>query len=827
MRQRCFTLLHHMPKHFMKTFLSTLFCIFFSIAVSARNTSQDLTIQGKVIDSVTNKPIGFVTVALQNSKTHAAIRTSFTKDDGSFSFAVQSSDSYELVLVFVGYNNKTIPVNGTGTVSDVGKVLLAPSSKQLKEVAITSVKPLVKQEIDRISYDVQADPETKTQNVLDMMRKVPLLTVDANDNIQLKGSGNYKILINGKPSSMVAHNPSDVFKAMPASSIQKIEVITTPPAKYDAEGLAGIINIITNKKVDQGYNGSVNLRDNSLYGPGGGLSLTVKQGKLGLFMYSGIGDQIKRHSTSENTLQTFGQFPSNLTQSSANVNNGRFIYTSEEISYEIDSLNLLTATFDYNNGKFNSGNNRFSQTFDPSNVLTQSYRQSTTGLSEWRGIDLGVNYQIGFKRNKDQLLTLSYKYSRSPNDDNNTVSVFDRYNYVNPSLLQQNNTGTTEQTFQLDYVHPLKKINIEGGLKAIVRNNTSDFENKTLDTLTNEYINNPVNNNNFNYRQDVYSFYNTYQLNLKDWGFKGGVRVEATTVNANFITEGMPLKQDYVNVIPSISVQRKFKNGTSINFGFTNRIQRPDISQLNPYVDSLNTKFISTGNPNLRPVLNHSFELNYSKFSKGTLNIGLTYSFANNTIQSVTRLIDTVTYTTYQNIGSDKNLGGNISVSYPITKKLNLNINARLSYIWLKGYYNGQLYTNSGIQGYTFAYAGYKITDTWRVGMNAGFYTPNVLLQGKSNANVFTSISSSKDVLKKKASIFFNINNPYSKYRTFRSDTRGADFYQTNVSQNPYRSFNIGFNYRFGKLKSDIKKNQRGINNDDLKGGNKSGTATQ
>lgn len=810
----------------MKTFLTAIFTCLLSTFVLAQTAVQpNITIKGTVIDSATKAPISFVTVTLQDAATKQAIKSGLTQDNGSFSISAPEGKTHQVTFVFIGYANKTVQLTGTGKEINVGKVALFATSKQLQDVSITAVKPLVKQEIDRISYDVQADPETKTQNVLDMLRKVPLVTVDASDNIQLKGSGNYKILINGKPSSLIAHNPSDVFKSMPASSIQKIEVITTPPAKYDAEGLTGIINIITNKKVDQGYNGNINLRENTIYGPGGGLSLTVKQGKFGLSMYSGASDRTKTTVTSQNTLQTFDDqknLLSNLAQSSSNATTGRFLYTSEEFSYEIDTLNLLTASLDLNGAHFNSLGNSISQTFGGNGGLTQSYLQNNTSHTRWSGLDAGINYQLGFKSNKDRLLTMSYKYDKSPNSNDNLIDVLNRYNYAVPSLHQTNATGTREQTFQVDYVHPLKKINIEGGLKAILRKNYSDFETADLDTVNHVYVNDPRSDNTYNYRQNVYSFYNTYQLNLKDWGFKAGLRIENTDVNANFVTEGTPLAQNYTNVIPSVSIQRKFK-GWSVNFGFTNRIQRPDISQVNPFVDSLNSKFISTGNPNLRPVLSHAFELNYSKFSNGYINLGISYSFANNTIQNVTKLLDTVTYTTYQNVGSDKNLGAHISFNYPITKKLNLNINGNFSYIFLRGYINGQLYSNEGFQGYTFAYAGYKISDTWRAGINGGFYSANVLLQGKSSAYVFTSISTSKDILKKKGSIFINVSNPYARYKTNRSTTTDVNFYRTSASEFPYRSLNIGFSYRFGKLKAEIKKNKRGIENDDIKGGNKGG----
>ncbi|MDP9081144.1 MAG: TonB-dependent receptor [Bacteroidota bacterium] len=802
----------------MKHFLLIALCCFLSIAALAQTTPKSLTVKGTAIDSVTNKPLGYVTVALQDAVTKKSVRGGLTKDDGTFELKAEQGKAYQLTLASVGYRSKVVKVTGRSEEINVGNIILLPAKNQLKEISITAVRPIVKQEIDRISYDVQADPETKTQNVLDMLRKVPLITVDASDNIQLKGEANYKILINGKPSSLVAHNPSDVFKSMPASSIQKIEVITTPPAKYDAEGLSGIINIITNKKIDQGYNGSINMRYNSLYGPGAGLQLTVKQGKLGISNYTGYGDQIKRHSSSRSTRQTYGDSATYLSQASTNVNSGRYIYTSTEISYEIDSLNLITAGIDYNNGHNNGENDQFSQQYNHNNVLNQSYRLSNMSTSIYKGFDFGINYQLGFKHNKDRLLTLSYKYSKQPNNNNTTNTITDRFDYDQPSYLQRNDARTQEQTIQADYIHPLKKITIEGGLKAILRNSSSNFGNSNFIDSTQTYVLDPNSTNNFKYNQDIYSLYNTYQYNLNNWGVKAGFRIETTDVNADFISQSSNVDRSYSNFVPSVSIQRKLKNSASFTFGFTNRIQRPDIGELNPFIDRSNPKYISMGNPNLKPVLNHTFELNYSKFAKGSFNLGMSYSFSNNAIQSVSKLVDTVTTTQNENIGSNRNLGFNISMSYPITKKLNLNINTRIAQIWLKGYFDNQLYSNKGVQGNVFGYAGYRITDTWRAGVNAGFSSPYVSLQGKSSSYVFTSVSTSKDILNKKGSIFFNVNNPLTKDRKGSSYTRDPNFYQTSNYDSPFRSFNVGFNYRFGKLKAEIKKNQRGINNDDVKG---------
>ena len=397
----------------MKKLLLLAFC-FFSISIAlAQAPPATLTVKGIVIDSATNKPLGYVTVALQDGKTLQSVKGGLTKDDGSFELKSTLGKPYLLTFASVGYKNKSIKVSGADAEVNVGKILLNVSNNQLGEVSVTAVKPVMKREVDRISYDVQADPESKAITALDMMRKVPLLTVDGEDNIKLKGSGNYKILINGKESALVAKSPSDVLRAMPASNIEKIEVITTPPAKYDAEGLAGIINIITKKNADQGYNATINGRYNSIWGPGLNLSGSVKQGKFGLSTFIGFN---RRNSftagTANSQVFTDGQ---SVNQNGSSTNSGHNFYEYTELSYEIDSLNLLTGAFGTYKGRENMGSDLFSNTLNADESIAQQYRQLASGYNAWQGYDISLNYQLGFKHHKDELLTLSYKYNYSPN----------------------------------------------------------------------------------------------------------------------------------------------------------------------------------------------------------------------------------------------------------------------------------------------------------------------------------------------------------------------------------------------------------------------------
>ena len=230
----------------MKTLsLIALLCLILSSSWAQSNNGS-FHLNGTVVDSVSGKPLAYATIVLQNSKTKSPVKNFISKDDGSFELTGVDSLDYLLIFAFTGYDNKTISIS-RGQSAVLGLISMKLSDKQLNEVSVVAVKPVIKRDLDGIKYDVSADPEAPGLSVLDMMHKVPLLSVDASDNIKLKGKGNFKILINGKESALMAKNPSDVLRSMPATNIERIEVITTPPAKYDAEGLAGIINIITKR----------------------------------------------------------------------------------------------------------------------------------------------------------------------------------------------------------------------------------------------------------------------------------------------------------------------------------------------------------------------------------------------------------------------------------------------------------------------------------------------------------------------------------------------------------------------------------------------------
>lgn len=798
----------------MKSLLKKIFTLAL-VAISFNLLAQvpaTYSLGGKVADAATKQPMAYTTVILKTDK-DAVVKQMVTKTDGSFAFTGIQRLKYNVVLVNVGYQNKTITVDvadASKPDKDLGVIGMEVLVGNLKEVAIKADKPIIKQEIDRLSYDLQADPESKVSNVLEMMRKVPFISIDANENILLKGNSSYKIFINGKPSGMVDRDPKSILRSMPASTILRIEVITTPPAKYDAEGLGGIINIITNKITGSGYNGTVNLNGRYPAGPGLGTTFNFKEGKLGVSTFGGASFNNTPQTESLNTRATTGSAPTNLVQRGTTKAEGKSAYFGTEISYEIDSLSLLTAQFNISGSRSNGD---ILQNSVLSGGVLQGYDLANTSTGSGKSIDASLNYQLGFKRDKAKLLTLSYRYMNYNSDNTNTQLLTNRINYIMPDLLQENNTKTIEQTLQVDYVRGFKKWLVEAGVKGILRNNASDFKYTAINGPGSASL------NNYDGDQNILAAYNTWQYTGKKWGIKAGMRIEQTFTDANFVSTATNVHQNYLNVVPSLSMNWTLNKTSSLNLGYTQRLRRPNVNKLNPFVDRSNPNFLITGNPELRRTIINSAQLSYRTSKKAILTLSVTYDFVNSMELPIATLdpVTQVTTTTYKNMGNIRAYGSSANVNYPITKQWNFSTNANVQYFTMQGEVAGVMQRNQIWVISSSSTLAYTFNSGWRVsgGVDVTGRNPTGL-QGYSNGFVTTGLSVNKPLIKNKLTFSAAVRNPFTKYRYNITQTNGNDFTQLSTGQLYFRSFTTSVNYNFGKLKDAIKKNKRGINNDDV-----------
>jgi hypothetical protein len=784
------------------------------ITAFARQQPDSSRIIGTVYDAGLRKPVRGASISTSHGLT-------ISLPDGNFSIRLVRPVDDVLTITAQGYTPVSVQIRQTdfkAGLLTLDTLFISTESKQLKGIEVTAQKALITQETDRIVYNVQADPEHNVQNMLDMLRKVPLISVTAEDQILLKGNSSYRVLLNGRTSSLMVRNPRDVLKMMPAGMVEKIEIITRPPARYDSEGLSGVINIVTTKRIGAGYIGNVNANLGRL-NSGLGAQISAKVSKVSI---SGMVNSFWERTplTSFNsTLNSISGDKYRLEQDGKSRYNGNVRIANISVSYELDSLNLISVSGGLNKADNKRTVTQLSDYFSDYQEPDQSFFLNKASKLDNSGKDLQVNYQMGFKRDKNQLLTASYSYMQSSSKSNTLNLISERVKYDNPDLRQDNLEGITENTYQLDYVHPLKIVDIEGGAKLINRDNYSDFSSSTRQGNTENFEHDKSASNTFDYGQQIYSVYNSYLFKVKNWGISGGMRIEHTVIDADFVSNNTSLQLDYTNFIPTVSVMRKFRNMTSIDAGYYKRIQRPAIMQLNPFTDKSDPTFYFSGNPDLQPVLNHNISIGYSNYNKGYLNAGVNYSFASNTIQRVIELgADSISRSSYQNIGKDKNISFNISLNKALTKRLNLNINGIASYVWIQGTVNNATYENNGTQGNAYFYLSYRFDNGWRASANAGFYSPTIILQGTSNAYLYSSASVTKPILHNKVTLAASVSNPFQRYRISRNDIETPESQQRFKYYNYARNFNFSVSYNFGKLEqSSLKRSKRKIKNDDIK----------
>jgi len=670
-----------------------------------------------------------------------------------------------------------------------------------------------------------------------MLKKVPMVTVDGEDKIQLKGSSNYKIYLNGKPSTLLSgDNAGDALKSMPANSVKNIEVITEPGAKYDAEGVGGIINIITSRNALDGYTGTIRADASALGRFGGGANASIKAGKFGLTGNYNYRYNNNPWTESESYRDTNGEEEESLTELGKRKYKGPFQFGSLEASYEIDTLNLLTLGANLFNGNMSNKSENDVTLLNPLNPdRDYSYHRFADGEGTFGSTDINLDYQRSTKK-KDELLTISYKFSHAPDGSKSTTRLSDVVNYPYASLFPQKNDNdayTDEHTGQIDYTTPLfKGHTLEAGVKYILRQNISDAKVHILDEETQQWNLNQAMSTDFDHTQNIYAGYAGYAIKHNKFGYKAGIRAEGTNVDVEFKEKPeQNFKTDYFDVVPNATVSYMMSMTQQIRLGYNMRIQRPSIWYLNPYVNQSNPEYISYGNPYLDSEKSHNVNLNYSLFSqKFNLNFNGYYAFVNNAIEGYTFVDDKGIYnSTYDNIGKRQNIGFYLYARWNPIPLFNITVNGGAGYVEYEA--KSRNLKNDGVRGNIYSNAQLNLPKDFRFNVYGGYYSARIMLQGKGGSQYFTGVNLSKDFLKKKLTVTLSANSPFWKTMKYESTTEDENFKQRNVNYWHSRDFSIRVSYTFGNLKQQIKKVRRGISNDDSKsgeggsgGGNSGGT---
>ncbi|MBC3540716.1 TonB-dependent receptor domain-containing protein [Rufibacter sediminis] len=803
-------------------FLLGFLCLYFS-GWAQNNASKTTEASGKgagkitgtVLDSVSGKPVAFATVALAQMGGNPSKDGTLTDDQGRFTFSPIPVGEYQVTVSFIGYQTKNIrPVKVIAGEPEVkiGRVTLSPAENKLKEVTVVGQKPLVEDKIDRLVYNADQDITNVGGNASDVLRKVPSLSVDVDGNVQLRGSSNVRVLINNKASTMLATNLADALRQIPSDQIKSVEVITSPSAKYDAEGSAGIINIITKRNSLPGLTGSIGAtagtQNSSVFS-----NLSMQRGKMGVtlnlngFRYSvpkGYGLYRVEHAEGEDVITR---------QTGDGRVHGGGASAELGLTYDPDSLNLFSVGLKMNTGRYQGSSAQETTTTQPGPF------PYIRNASKFQFIPLGadVNLEYTHVYKPQQELTLLGQFSQS--DHENFVHQ-DRFTRQDQLFYLQRNTNQNsnrEITFQADYGHPFKnKATLEVGAKAILRRANSDAQYDITYPLEDRAA---PEENTFHYRQDVVAGYLFYGVTLgKKNTLKTGLRWEQTQLKGDFTSTQTFLNETYHHLIPSLVLSRTLKENHTLKFSYTQRLQRPHIFLLNPYRDNRDPKSIFFGNPALDPELTHLYEAGYSTFFKtSSLSAALYLQQVDNAIQLVTLgLEDGVSQNTYENAGKLLSYGVNVSGATKPVPAVSLNGNANVYYNRLSGLGT----ENTGWQYNLNVTTGYELGKGLTAQFSGGFNSARVTLQGKAYAWQYYNFAVKKALFEKRGSLTLGVNNPFTKSINYGSETRTEAFTQVSENRNFNRSVRLSFDFKFGQQNaSKTPRKQKSIRNDDMKEG--------
>lgn len=808
---------------------------------------------GVVTDSTTGKPVEFASVALIDPQTKRPIDGAVADDKGRFTLTKLPPGDFQLLISFVGYRNKTLSSVKLDRRGDVvlGTVKLAPDVRTLSEVNVVGQQALVEEKVDRIVYNADKDITAKGGDATDVMRKVPLLSVDLDGNVSLRGSSNVRVLINNKPSTIVASSVADALKQIPADMIKTVEVITSPSAKYDAEGSAGIINIITKKTTLQGFTLNV---DSGVGNRGSNLGLNgnLRTGKMG-FSLSGFGRAgYNVRGAFANTQQVFGGSGTTTTEQSADTRNQNLFgqYTLGW-DYDISKTSAITASLRY--GARN-------QTQFQDNFLTKTsgtyfpiYNARNVRTDDLSGtVDANVDYTRTFK--PQQEFSLSAQFSRNNRNNDFVADILSSADFQTITSRQQNlnDSYNQESTIQADYQTPIgKNQQLEFGGKGIYRQVESAFQYRFAPGNTSQFENDSRRlGNTLIYDQTIGAGYVSYTLTTKSkFTIKAGTRYEFTNINANYSLtqpgeQGGQAGQDlgipsYSNLVPSLNISKALKGGKTIKLSYNRRLQRPGLRFLNPNVNVANPTNITQGNPLLSPELTDNFELSNSAYIKNVyVNATLFYRRTNNSITSVqdtnTTSIGEVTNptlprpirTTYLNIGREEAYGVNVFGNATLFSKWQIGGGFDAYYAYLTNNSSTAVYraTNSGWVVTGRFFTSLNIKNGWGL-QGFGFIRGReIQLQGYRGGFAFYSFGVKKDLKDKRGSFGIAGENFFNNPFTIRSESASPIFVQNSVTSLYNAGIRANFSYKFGKLSFDQPQRRRGRGgNDDLKDGGDGG----
>ena len=778
-----------MKKILVQLLIATSFILYCPVAMA------QVTIKGTVVEESSGQPIAYATVMVGDNETKKPIDGTTTMDDGSFSLETDASDYY-IEVSFLGFRTKTFgPPPTQGKTIDLGKVALTEDAEQLQEVVVQGEVSRTEFKLDKRVFNVGKDLSTTGASALEVLNNVPSVNVNIEGRISLRGSQGVQILINGKPS-IIASEEGNALGTITADMIEKIEVMTNPSAKYDAEGTSGIINIVLKKEERKGLNGSISVNTGAPDSHSVGVSLNRRTENFNLFTQLGIGlrDMPNDLETRNVDLENNTTILSNGTE----YRNETYYNIVLGTDYHINDNNVLTL----------SGNFAMEIEEQPSNTSFVALDSNNTISSEWERTEVTdaknpkfqyeLQYKKDFENHEDHTLLFSglgnfFGKDQSSEFLNTTISGDDN------DSRQQTRTDFKEAifTFKLDYTNPITdEWTLETGAQYVMNDVSNDYE---VNNFTDgAFVNDPGLTNVFEFDQKVLGLYGTGSYEGKKWGIKGGLRLEQTDQNTLLVTTSSTNDQNYGNFFPSLHSSYKFSDKVSVQAGYSKRIYRPRMWDLNPFFNIRNNYSVRQGNPDLQPEFTDSYEItSIYILGPASINFGVYHRYTTDVIERITTFENNVSTTKPENIGTNKATGIEFNAKYSPAKWLTLNGDFNYNQFQRDGIFETTVFDFSNQQWTSKLMTKIKLPSDFDLEMTGNYQSSYQTVQSDVSDMLFMDMGLRKNIMKGKAVLNLSVRDLFAS-RVDESQIAQANYEVYNRRQRG-TFVALGFSYGFGK----------------------------
>jgi ferric enterobactin receptor len=785
---------------------------------------KPIIIKGQVVDEASGNPMEFTTVSIFATKDSTLISGGITDEKGIFSIDGRPGNVY-VIVEFISFTTKIIPdisLKPDMNIYDLGVIKLSSDAVALESVEIVGQKSETVFALDKRVFNVGKDLSNRGGTAQDILDNVPSVSVDVDGGVSLRGSGNVRILIDGKPSGLVGVSGANGLRSIPANMIDRVEVITNPSARYEAEGMSGIINIILKKDNKVGINGSFEVSGGWPENYGLGANINYRKGKTNFFVNYGLNyndnpsegyiyqELYKKDSINASYILRDG-FRKRLANS---IRTG--------MDFSITESQTLTAAFLYRYS--NSDNLTPIRYYDhlflkgqPTGrnlVPTLSYRERIETETETSPtIEYNVDYVKRFKtEGREFKATIQYSLNDESEIANYKEGFYNNGVFEGKSIVQRSDNDEKQRStvFTADYVHPINKDGkFEAGLRSQIRNIGNDY---LVEELVNDnWIKLSNFSNQFRYNEDVHAAYAIYGNKVRKFSYQAGLRMEYTGLNTELIETGQKNPRDFTNLFPSGHVNYEFKGQNQVQVSYSRRIQRPRFWDLNPFFTFADNRNIFSGNPELNPEFTNSYELGHVKYwEKGNIGTNIFWRRTSDVIQRVTLLNDDgTTLTQPLNLATSDNAGIEFLFAYNPLKWLRLDGNANIFRNIIEGSYEGQ---DLGADSYSwFGRIGGRFT-FWKnadLQTRLNYRAPVDIPLGQQKAMYIVDIAFSKDFWKNNASFTLAARDLFNSRRR-NSELITDEFYQRVDQQWRRAPIVATINYRLNMKKERKKGRESG-----------------